>query len=245
MKYSRTIIAVGLLLILSSTPGLAQEKKFEVIPVFGYTASSGVNIEPVDLGGGLTADRIKPKNGFNFGVTFNVAATENVSLGFAFSRNNSNLQVRVTDQAALLAVKVDKNGYTDLADMKVYNYHGLLTFNAFDQEAPVRPYVTLGLGLTNYRSRDPFIPTNLPSPAPNVKKVDSLARFSPTFGGGVKFFLHPNVGLQASAHWIPTRITKDPDGIWCSSFWPWRCYVLEKRQYSHQGQFTGGLIFRF
>ena len=242
MKYSRTIIALGLLLILTSTPGLAQNSRFELIPVFGYTAHSGVNIEPADLGGGLTVDRIKPKNGFNFGVTFNVAATEHVSLGFAFRRNSSKLQGQVTDITAVpLGVNVDKNGYIDLADMRVYNYHGLVTFNAFEEEAPVRPYVTLGLGLTNYRSSNPFVPTNLPLPAPNVKEVESLARFSPTFGGGVKFFPHPNVGLQASAHWTPTRITKDPDGIFCGS----RCYVLEKRQYSHQGEFTGGLIFRF
>ena len=41
-------------------------------------------------------------------------------------------------------------GSQDFADLNLYNYHGVFTYNFFAPEAKVRPYFFGGLGATVY-----------------------------------------------------------------------------------------------
>ena len=219
---ARVVVLVALVLVFGVTSGLAQDEIIEITPFFGYTWSSGVNIAPILTPDLQTVDSLAPRSGTSWGAQFDFLTSENVSVGFLFSQQNSGLEGDLRNA-----------GKRTFAPMKVRNYHGVLTFHWGDEYSEVKPYFTLGLGATNY--------------APDVggASVDSMTRFSTTFGGGVKFFSSPRFGFRIQGRWVPTYIRSDPDGYWCSPFWPWGCYVLTDAQYSQQGEFTAGLIFRF
>jgi hypothetical protein len=122
----------------------------------------------------------------------------------------------------------------DFTDMHLYNYHGIFTYNFFAAEAKVRPYVFGGLGATVYGF----------APIGNFD-VDGSTRFSTTWGGGVKVFPTPSLGFKATARWTPTYIKSDPAGIWCSPYYPFGCWVVGDPDYSNQGEFSAGVVFRF
>ena len=77
------------------------------------------------------------------------------------------------------------------------------------------------------------------------RDIESTTKFSTTWGGGVKAYPSPNVGIKVMGRWTPTYIKSDPGGIWCSPYWPWGCYVLEETDYSNQFELSGGVSFRF
>ncbi len=232
MRYSRKVFILGFLLVLCSTLGLAQEEKFELIIDWGYTASGGVDINATDIGGGVIVDRITPKSGFSYGGTFNVALSEVVSLGFQFNQQLSTLEGRIQG-----------GGKEDFSDLSVYNYHGIFTFHAADQSSPLRPFFLVGLGATNYQADNARDPVNLPQPG--SREVVSVTKFSSTWGGGVKFFPDPRIGFEVKARWTPTYMRSDASGVWCSPYWPWQCWITGNSQYSHQGEFGGGVVFQF
>ncbi len=232
MGYSRIVVITGLMLVLGSGLGLAQEERFELIIDLGYTASSGVDINPTDIGGGVIVNKVTPKSGFSYGGTFNVALAEAISVGFQFAQ-----------QLSTLEGSLQGGSKEDFADLSVYNYHGIFTFHLADQDSPLRPFILVGLGATNYRASNAGGPVNLPQPG--SQDVESLTKFSTTWGGGVKFFPNPGIGFEFKARWTPTYIRSDPAGVWCSPFWPWQCWVVGDDQYSHQGEFGGGVVFRF
>ncbi len=232
MKYSRPVFILGFILVLCTGLGLAQDEKFELIIDLGYTASGGVDINSTDIGGGTIVNKITPKSGFSYGGTFNVALAEAISVGFQFSQQLSKLEG-----------SLQGGGKEEFADLSVYNYHGIFTFHLAEQDAPLRPFVLVGLGATNYSANDATGPSG--APAGSSTDVDSKTKFSTTWGGGVKFFPNPGIGFEFKARWTPTYIKTDPGGIYCSPFWPWQCWIVGNDQYSHQGEFGGGVVFRF
>ncbi len=234
MVYSRIVVLTGLILVLGSGLGLAQDERFELIMDLGYTASSGVDLNATDIGGGVIVNKVTPKSGFSYGGTFNVALAEAISAGFQFSQQLSKLEG-----------SLQAGGKEEFADLSVYNYHGIFTFHLADQDSPLRPFLVVGLGATNYQASNANIPVPTP-PLPGAsQEVESLTKFSTTWGGGVKFFPHPEIGFEFKARWTPTYIRSDPAGVWCSPFWPWQCWIVGNDQYSHQGEFGGGVVFRF
>ena len=232
MRYSRKVFILGFILVLCSSLVLAQEEKFELIIDLGYTTSSGVDINATDIGGGVIVNKVTPKSGFSYGGTFNVALAEAISAGFQFSQQLSTLEGRLQG-----------GGKEDFADLSVYNYHGIFTFHLADQDSPLRPFFLVGLGATNYSASNAGGPVNLPEPG--SREVESKTKFSTTWGGGVKFFPNPGIGFEFKARWTPTYIRSDLDGVYCSPFWPWQCWIVGNDQYSHQGEFGGGVVFRF
>ena len=141
MKHFRRVFITGLMLILGSGLALAQDEKFELIIDLGYTASSGVDINATDIGGGTIVNKVTPKSGFSYGGTFNVALAEAISVGFQFSQ-----------QLSTLEGSLQGGGKQDFADLSVYNYHGIFTFHLADQDSTLRPFFLVGLGATNYRA---------------------------------------------------------------------------------------------
>ena len=130
-------LQIGILLITTTFTVAQDEYKFEITPHIGYSFSEGVNINPTNVGGGQIVDQINPKSGFTYGFLFDFLAAENLALGFNFTEQSSKLEGRIQGGS-----KVD---YTD---MKVRNYHGLITYNAGDEDSPMRPYFFGGLGAT-------------------------------------------------------------------------------------------------
>ncbi len=232
MVHFRIVVITGLMFVLGPGLGLAQDEKFELIIDLGYTASGGVDINATDIGGGVIVNKVTPKSGFSYGGTFNVALAETISVGFQFSQ-----------QLSTLEGGLQGGGKEDFADLSVYNYHGIFTFHLADQDSPLRPFFLVGLGATNYTASNAGGPVNLPQPG--SREVESKTKFSTTWGGGVKFFPNPGIGFEFKARWTPTYIRSDLAGVYCSPFWPWSCWIVGNDQYSHQGEFGGGVVFRF
>ena len=201
--------------------GYSDEKKIEITPFLGYTLSGGVEVNSTDVGNGVIVNRIGPKSGFNYGFGFDFLASEHLGLGFQFAEQRSKLESKGSEKI-------------EWTDMKVRNYHGILTYNMGDEDEAMRPFLFGGLGATQY------------SPSPiQENPVDSSTRFSTTWGGGVKVFPSENVGLRLSGRWTPTYIRSTEGGVWCSPWWPWSCWVLANPHYSHQFEMSAGVVLRF
>jgi opacity protein-like surface antigen len=91
----------------------------------------------------------------------------------------------------------------------------------------VIPYFLVGLGLT---LADP------------KGEVNGETRFSWSLGGGIKIMASERVGLRFQGKWIPTYINTKSE-LWCD--WWGFCYAIPVSQYMSQGEFTGGIFFRF
>jgi hypothetical protein len=212
------IVACTLIAFLAmSAPGFSQDQRVEINPFFGYSFSDGVTVVPIAFGGEIY-DAVNVKSGLAYGINFGVYVTENVEVGFLLSRQDSKLEGEGT-------------ATTEFADMPVFNYHALFTYNFGESDAQARPFVFGGLGATQYKPEDV-----------NGVTVDGESQFSSTWGGGVKVYPNPHVGFSVMVRLTPTYIKSDPAGIWCGYY---GCYTLVDTQYSNQFEFSGGLSLRF
>jgi opacity protein-like surface antigen len=209
-------------LILGTTFTFAQEKRFEVNGLIGYTLSEGVDVNPRE-GDDLGISRLSPKSSFSYGLGADYLFTENFAVGFNFAQQRSKLRARVTGLEGL-----------DITSMSVNNFHGLLTYTFGEEDEAFRPYIFGGLGATNYS------PDSIEG-----QSVDGGTRFSTTWGGGVKYFTTDHLGFKGGIRWTPTYIKSDPAGVWCSPYWPWNCWIMSNANYSHQFELSVGIVARF
>ncbi len=209
--------------IADGLPAVIEAKRIEISASISYTFSSGIEVTPVNLGGGLIIDSVGPKNGFSVGLQGDYSLTENFAVGFLWSHQGSELRSDFLG-----------GGTLDFTDLSVSNYHGVITYHLGDEDARIRPFFFGGIGATRYH----------PDSIRNFE-FDSETRFSTTWGGGIKVFPKPSLGVKLTGRWTPTKISSRPKGIWCSGFYPWSCWVVSNTQHSHQLEFSGGLIFRF
>jgi hypothetical protein len=195
----------------------SQAQRVEINPFFGYTASDGVTVDPILIDGEIY-DAVNVKSGISYGFLFGVYATENVEVGFLWSRQDSTLEGEGTTTR-------------EFSSMPVSNYHGIVAYNFGDSGAAARPFIFGGLGATTYSPDDV-----------NGQSIDSNSQFSSTWGAGIKVYGGGNVGVSVMGRWTPTYIKSDPGGIWCGYY---GCYVLEDTQYANQFEISGGVSFRF
>jgi opacity protein-like surface antigen len=220
--YRRLPILLVLFLILGTTLTFAQDKKFEVYGLIGYTFSEGVDVNPQE-DDELGIDRLSPKSAFSYGLGAEYLFTENFAVGFNFAQERSKLRARVEGFEGL-----------DVTDMSVNNFHGILAYTFGEEDEAFRPFIFGGLGATNYG----------PSPI-DGERVDGGTRFSTTWGGGVKYFTTDHLGFKGGVRWTPTYIKSDPAGIWCSPYWPGNCWLMSNANYSHQFELSVGIVARF
>ena len=201
--------------------GFAQEKRVEIIPYVGYTASGGIDVQSQDVGNGVIVNRIGPKSGLSYGFVAGFFVTENVELGFNFSQQESKLESKGSEKI-------------EWTDMNVRNYHGILTYNFDDEDSALRPFLFGGMGATQYAPGDI-----------EGQSVGSSTRFSMTWGGGLKAYAGDNIGFRFTGRWTPTYIQSTASGVWCSPWWPWSCWVVGNAHYSNQFEMSGGVILTF
>ena len=213
-----------LALCLATAPALAQAPKAEVGVLLGWTFADGASGNPIKALDGNTYNRADPKDSFSWGLDVGVFAGPNLQVGFLFGQQMSTLTVGGTKT-------------TEIGDMTVNTYHPYVAYNLGESDAHVRPYLSLGLGATQYSSVD-FTRAN-----GTAATVAGETQFSTTWGAGVKIYPNPKVGLRMGVQWTPTYIKSDYAGTWCDPYWG--CYVLSDAQYANQWQFNGGLTFRF
>jgi len=218
------LIWMFLMVMIAGSSAWAQEDhKVEVSLNLGFTASDGVDGDNHLAIDGNVYNKIDPKDSVSWGLSGEYFLTENIEVGFLFDKQSSKLEI------AGSVIRV-------IGDMSIYNYHGIFSYNFGEAEAKMRPFFLAGIGATHYGNVDFDV-------AGVQGSLSGPTKASATFGGGVKYYASPSIGVRLQARWTPTYITTDTDGWWCDPYWG--CYVAGNAQYSNQFEFTGGINLRF
>ena len=216
------LAALGALL---GTSAWAQDQRVEVSGNAGWTFSDGVTSDsPLLALDGNIYDSIGPKDSFSWNLTLGYYFTENWEVEFLYGQQQSKLEVGGT-------------ATREIGDFSIKNYHGIFAYNFGESDAQARPFVFFGAGATDYPGVS-FTRLN-----GTEAEIGGNAKFSGTFGLGLKLYPSPRAGLRLQARWTPTYIKSDSEGYWCDPYWG--CYVVGNAQYSNQFEFTGGLTLRF
>jgi hypothetical protein len=224
MLKSVVVSVVAGLAAAVAVPAFAQSHKAEVSVFGGWIASDGVSGNTVQAGDGKFYNRVDPKDSGSFGFSFGFHVSDKNEVGFMYNHQFSNLSLGGQDTR-------------DLGSMGVDNYHGYFGYNFGEHEGKVRPFVLVGLGATHFGTVSSTLNgTN--------RLLGGETQFSTKWGGGVKYFATPHVGIRAALMWTPTYIKSDAGGVWCDPFWGY-CYVVGNAQYSNQFEFSGGVTIRF
>ena len=218
----KAIVMAVLVVFASATQAAAQ--RVELTGLFGWTLSDGVEGDGILAGDGNIYDAVDVKDSVSWGAGIGFNATDNVEVGFLFGQQLSKMVLKGTAER-------------ELGDLTVNTYHPYVAFNAGAPDAPVRPYLMIGFGATNYGGVD-FTRVN-----GTTGTTQSETQFSTTWGAGVKVYGGSNVGFRAGVQWTPTYIKSDSEGWWCDPYWG--CYVVGDAKYANQFQFNGGVVIRF
>lgn len=216
----RSALIAGVLAIVVAVPASAQSK-FEVGVTGGWIFSEGVSGDPVVVSGG-TFTGITVKSGPSIGLSFVVLRPDGGELGFQWGRQVSKLGVRGVPSL-------------ELGDLNIDQYHGTFGYN-FMPLAKVRPYLSVGMGATNYSS----VAYNIPNQS---GKIDSSVKFSFKLGMGIKTWGNDAVGFRAAVNWTPTAIRSKDTGSFCDPFYG--CLVTTESTFANQFELAGGVVFRF
>jgi outer membrane protein W len=98
-----------------------------------------------------------------------------------------------------------------------------------EDRSSVRPYLGGGVGFTILAPSDP--------------NLTDLTRFSFSVAGGVKMYFGDHFGLRIDLRWMPLYLYSTAGGTWCDAIYG--CYYLSNDHMLQQGDFKGGVIFRF
>jgi hypothetical protein len=232
---------IVLVLILSASAAVAQDKKFEFKVFWGYTVSPSLDIQPVVVPGDAVVDKLSPRSSFSYGLQLDYFFAKNFSAGFLFDPQMTQLYAHATvPTTAPNSTIPGVPGSFAFADMVTYNYHGVVTYHFGKTDNWMRPFVFAGPGITRYSPSELIV---YQSGYLGARNVDGVNKFSTTMGGGIKAYISPRFGFLGMMRYTPTHIGDSSSGIWCSPYWG--CFDLSNAQWSHQIEFTAGLIFRF
>jgi hypothetical protein len=209
-------------MLIGAVPAFAQGR-VEVSGFVGWSIADGVDGDALIAGNGQIYDTVEPDDSAVYGFTVGVLVGEGAEVGFRWAQQPTTLVISGTSDL-------------ELGDLSVNSYHGYFAYNFGETDAPMRPFVLLGLGATNYGSVS--INTGL-----RDFTTGGETQFSTTWGAGVKIFPAPKFGVRLAVEWTPTYIKTDSAGWWCDPYWG--CYLVGNAQYSSSFQFNGGVTVRF
>jgi hypothetical protein len=219
-------------LTLAAVPAFAQLKGEAGVTV-GWVFSDGVSGNTVLVpgagpGGGVGSfNRIDPKDSFGWGADVGFFVTPNWEVGFLFGHQPSKLVLGGTAGTA------DR----ELGNMNLFTYHGTFTYNFFEPDAKIRPYIMGGLGATNFGG---VSYTRIDGSSGDI---GGSTKFSSTWGAGVKIYGAGNIGGRFGMRWTPVYIKSDASGYWCDPYWG--CYLVGNAQYANQLELNGGITIKF
>jgi len=216
-----TGVCVGLLLL--AVPVRAQVVEGSVSG--GYTLSDGVDIDDLALLGSQFQS-IEVNSGGSFNLTIGGYVTPRGIVEFMYGRQFS----KMTAEGVLQKV--------DVSELDVDTYHVNFNYHFGGFEAPLQPFFYFGLGATHYSFGSLLVPGN-----PGAGNINNDTRFSTTWGLGVKYYASKNAGIRAGVRWTPTYIRNNGTTGWCDPFYG--CWVGGNPDYSHQFEFSGGVVLRY
>jgi opacity protein-like surface antigen len=217
-----TVMACSMAL---AAPAVAQ---VEVGVEGGYSISEGITASTSRIIQGQVYSKLDVKSGPTWGLNAGVYIGPNYEVEFLYHRQFGEFEIS------------EPAPTKKLAKLDVDSYHWNLVYNTGDPRASMRGFFFGGLGMSRFLPGD-YDPQINPL---NAALIQSATKFSSTWGGGVKFYPSPKVGVRGTLRWTPTYIKSDAGGLWCDPFYP-TCWVLSNPDYVNQFELSGGVTFRF
>jgi outer membrane protein W len=113
------------------------------------------------------------------------------------------------------------SGSATLFDMKLGQLHGSLVYEFGQEEAPLKPFVSAGLGASFFSARD----------------MDGETKLSMGLGAGFRWLPRRSIGARVQARYNPTYLN-DSSSDYCDPFGFCQSWL-------HQFELTGGVVLRF
>ena len=165
----------------------------------------------------LDYSNLKIEDGFAFGLSLGYRVSEALTLEAMWSRTNSSMSAE--------AQGADSD---DVFDLSEDQFHLNFLFFVGQRRTTVQPYVLLGLGATHFN--------------PKPSDANGETRFSGSLGGGFIAMFSERAGFRLQAKWAPTYINTT-SGLFVG--WWGQPWIIPVNNYMSQGEFTGGIVFRF
>ena len=214
-----TVMVLGVLLMAGTARAQRVETSFNV----GYGGSEGIDTDPTLLLGQIY-DKLSLDSGASFNFTAGVFLTQGAQVEFLYGHQSSQLNAE------------GSGVQLPLSDLSITNYMFNLNYSFGHSDAKLRPYVFGGIGATHYGFGNNLVPGS-------TVDIGGESRFATNWGGGIKYYFTPSVGVKAGFRWTPTYIKSDPAGVWCDPFYG--CWALSDAQYSNQFETSAGVTIRF
>jgi hypothetical protein len=192
----------------------AQAQTVEITPFAGYRFGGSFALGTG--AGDALAGELEVADAASFGVSVSVKVAEDGELEALFARQDTRLSAAgfFTSQPLF-----------DLA-LETYQLGGNYLFR--DEDARVRPYIGVGLGLTRL--------------IPEASGRESETRFAASFAAGAKAYLGAHIGFRVEVRGFFTVLESGSD-VFCDSFSG--CFVRTSGSELSQAEVRGGLILRF
>jgi hypothetical protein len=175
---------IVLVLLVAPSVALAQGGAFEITPFVGYRWGGEIHAEDIDL---FQAD-VEVAESEAFGLAVDIPVVAGLEVELLASRQSTEL---VEDQHLF-------NPSASVADVDITYYHVGVLYQW--NTGKLSPYITgsLGVGV-------------LDVDAPQVRNESEL---SGSFGGGLKLYMTPNVGLRFELRGVWTDIGQNDSWDW-------------------------------
>ncbi len=214
----RTMLILGLAVLLFTSLQAKAQGRFEVTPFAGYETSASYPLSVFSTTGtSVPVDRLRVSDAISYGTFLGFNLTENAQLEFMWDHNNTAFNGRNALTGDYF--KAFKS------DIDQYQFGGLYMLRNSDHR--LRPYIAASLGFTHDA---------------NSNGTPDRTEFAYTLGGGVKYYLSRHVGLRFDARYMPTYGSSSNE-TYCDPFFG--CYSAKVAHFLNRGNFVGGIIFHF
>jgi opacity protein-like surface antigen len=167
-------------------------------------------------GNALGISRIDIDSSVAYGATATFNPSENFGFEFLWNRQATNASGHYSGGTT----------YPTKIGVTLDQFHGDFLLSFAGHGSKVEPFVLVGVGATDMHGSG-----------------SSTTKFSFGVGGGVKYFVSRHLGFRVQARYTPTYLYSTNGGVWCN--WWGYCWVVPNDHFLHQGDVTGGVIFRF
>jgi opacity protein-like surface antigen len=222
--FFRKLIVLVFVLACGASCALAQDTladKFEVTPFAGTRFGGKINVAGYDVN--QYDENVFVKSGVDYGVIADYNIWSSFAVEFMLNRQPT------TYSQQDFATTPPTKDFLANGNLTTYTFGGAYTFRG---DSKVRPFVSAGLGWTNFENLDSD---------PDQLYVGFNNRLAFDLGGGVKYYFTDHLGLRFDMRWIGSRTTPTVAES-CSLY---GCGEYSSNYRMNQGAANLGLILKF
>jgi hypothetical protein len=233
MSHRRSVIAGIALVALATAPAAAQQRRFEVVPEFGYTFGGGFDFPANFFTGISSGGKLVLDDSPSYGVTVGFEGRRGSYFTVSYVYQGTQIGVD-WNQTPPPSSGVDPNAKGDIGLHKVL-FGGRQEFIKSSAQN-LRPYIGGGLGFVVL---DPNFVTA------RGTRPSSQTEFTLSLNGGLRYMVgeQKRFGIQGdfkgSWFWVPSGDLF----LWCDPWWG--CTAAQGTRTIAQGTVSVGAIFKF